>query len=157
MEEFLPPISIIPAGHKHLYSITVMTEKYFPYTGFHFGEILRRMANPNIRYFVAIANGHTVGYIDFEAKPDRSTSQILGLGVLEEFRRHGIGRRLIERALEEIPEFKNIDGKPITRVELMVAENNEVAKKLYESHGFHRHGLLDRELGGSKVLIYVRE
>ncbi len=153
----LPLFSIVPAQKRHLYSVTVMTQRFFPYTGFNYAEILRRMANPLIKYFVAVAGGHTIGFVDFELKPERSSAQILGLGVLEEWRQKGVGKALLEYALNEIRSHTDADGKPIRQVELLVSEANPAALTLYRHLGFRQHGLLDRMLGGQTILVFVKE
>jgi RimJ/RimL family protein N-acetyltransferase len=58
----------------------------------------------------------------------------LGLMVAAEYRRQGIGRALLERAVEWAR------GAAIRKLELHVFPHNEPAIKLYESFGFVREG-----------------
>ena len=59
-----------------------------------------------------------------------------GVSVRKEFRRRGIGRRLIETAISET---KNWPG--FCRIELECTLNNAGAIRLYESLGFEREGI----------------
>jgi ribosomal protein S18 acetylase RimI-like enzyme len=56
----------------------------------------------------------------------------LGIGLLPEFRGKGIGRKLMQRAIDAAFEFG------ITRIELTVRESNVNAIALYKSSGFER-------------------
>ena len=137
------------ATARELYSITSMTVKYFPYTGFSFAEITRRMQNPAIEYFVALLDGHTAGFVDFELKQD--CGQILGLAVLEEYRNFGIGQALLAKAIEQI----KAAGK--TRAELLVSQTNPIALHLYEKHGFYYSRAFSQMYAGQNVLVYEKQ
>jgi ribosomal protein S18 acetylase RimI-like enzyme len=62
-------------------------------------------------------------------------SAILGMGLLPEFRRKGIGKELIQRALAAARTFG------FHRVELTVRQNNANAIELYREVGFEIEGL----------------
>jgi ribosomal-protein-alanine N-acetyltransferase len=57
-------------------------------------------------------------------------AEILTLGVDPEWRRHGIGRALIEDL------FNRLGDAGVSRVSLEVASDNAGAMRLYEKHGF---------------------
>lgn len=147
--EVAEEIVVERASQKQLYSIAAMTAHYFPYAGFSHSAILERLENPGIVYLVALAQGHTAGYIDYDLKED--SAQILGLAVLDEWRGKGIAKRLLQKAVEEI----GLAGK--RRVELLVAENNEAAKKLYSACGFAVTGKLERRLWDQEVLVMKKQ
>jgi ribosomal protein S18 acetylase RimI-like enzyme len=60
---------------------------------------------------------------------------VLGIALLPEFRRQGIGGRLIGQTLDAAQVFG------LRRVELTVRENNAVAIELYKKFGFAIEGL----------------
>ena len=60
---------------------------------------------------------------------------VLGIALLPEFRRQGIGARLIQQTLGAAQAFG------LCRVELTVRENNAVAIELYKRVGFEIEGL----------------
>lgn len=62
----------------------------------------------------------------------------LGIGVLPEYRGHGLGRRLIEAAL------RAADAAGFERVDLTVRADNIRAATLYERVGFVREGVMRR-------------
>lgn len=139
--------SIRKAGRKELYSISVMTRKFFPYTGFTMDKVIERMADRNIAYFVALMNGYTVGFVDIQFFPRKKQAKILGLAVLEEFRRKGIGEKLFNKALLECR--KRNCGKIL----LLVSVDNEAARNLYSKLGFRTVGKLKRKLWDREVLV----
>lgn len=151
-------IQIVPAQRKHLYTLNLLTKKYFPYANFTYAEITRRMADPNIVYLVAQKGtaGNTMGFVDYELKPDRQSAQILGLAVLEEHRMQGIGRRLLQEALTKIAGYRDLQGRPIRSVELLVSVQNHAAIALYGKFGFEKKGILDRTLYGQQVLVFAK-
>jgi ribosomal protein S18 acetylase RimI-like enzyme len=93
--------------------------------------------------FVADDHGRIVGWCDIFPSP-REVSQhvgVLGMGVLREWRRQGIGRRLIEAALAAAAgRFEQVD--------LDVYAGNPAALALYRNVGFVAQG---RKRGGRKL------
>jgi mycothiol synthase len=82
--------------------------------------------------FIAELNGKPVGAVN--AHIDRKRKEKMGflrrLGVVPEFRKRGIGRRLMEKAIESLKErgMKSVQG--------WTRENKVVCKSLLESMGF---------------------
>jgi ribosomal protein S18 acetylase RimI-like enzyme len=95
----------------------------------------------NLKYhwphLVALAEGKVVGWCDITAldRPVFAHAGSLGIGVLASYRGHGIGRALIQAALEKAKQ------KALTRIELTVRENNKPAIALYKKFGFLEEGL----------------
>ena len=75
---------------------------------------------------------------------------MLGLAVLKELQGKGLGRRLLEKALEFALE------KNCQKMFLLVSEDNAIALKLYQKYGFVRKGVLEKQLGGKTVLLYAK-
>ena len=86
---------------------------------------------------VALSAGQVIGWCDALRKPRpiHVHSGVLGIGLLPEFRRIGLGERLIQRTLAAAREFG------FHRVELTVREDNANAIALYKKVGFEIEGL----------------
>ena len=86
---------------------------------------------------VAVSAGQVVGWCDVVAKPRPIYAHVgvLGVAILPEFRRQGVGGRLIRQALDAARAFG------FNRVELSVRENNAGAIALYKRVGFEIEGL----------------
>lgn len=86
--------------------------------------------------FVALVDGRVVGWCDILPidRPVKSHGGVLGLGILPEHRRRGIGTALIEAALARAK------AGGLTRVELVVRKRNARAIALYERLGFVHEG-----------------
>jgi L-phenylalanine/L-methionine N-acetyltransferase len=65
----------------------------------------------------------------------------IGLSVTHDWRRHGVGQALMERAIDWARE-----SGVITRLELEVLTRNDAAIHLYERLGFEREGVIRRAL-----------
>lgn len=86
-------------------------------------------ANP-AGIFVAEAEGKIVGYITTRIDPEAGRGRIPNLAVAADWRGHGLGRELIERALDY---FRGLD------LEYAVIETmaqNAIGHHLYQSCGF---------------------
>ncbi len=138
-------LEIRPASRKELYTITVLTRKFFPYTGFNMEMISKRLRNRSVHYLVALYKGYTAGFIDF--KENAKSIKIMGLAVIPELQGKGIGKKLILEALE----FAVRKGKEV--VYLLVAMENSIAIRMYEEFGFRRKGKLERKIWGQEVLL----
>ena len=90
-----------------------------------FGSFLATLANSQERIFVAAMGSELVGYIGLWRMFD--SVHITNLAVKEEYRRQGIGLRLLAEA------EKWAGGFPLT---LELRANNTAAKALYEKFGF---------------------
>ncbi|MFL5579460.1 MAG: GNAT family N-acetyltransferase [Gemmatimonadaceae bacterium] len=84
--------------------------------------------------------GEVVGWCDVsrDLRPGYGHGGRLGMGLLPAHRGQGLGRRLIEAALEGARQ------KGMERVELEVYASNERALRLYEHVGFEREGVRRR-------------
>lgn len=90
---------------------------------------LDELLNGHSKYFVAVAkNDAVIGYIGLHHVFDEA--YITNLAVSPDFRRLGIGKALLSRALETC---RSMD---ISSVTLEVRESNVVAMSLYRSFGF---------------------
>ena len=81
-------------------------------------------------------DGAICGHIDLRARPERTASHrcLLGMGVHRDWRRHGLGARLLAYALDWACE------QGLAWVDLEVLSNNLPARRLYERSGFVQTG-----------------
>jgi len=84
------------------------------------------------RYFAAKEGGKIIGYVGYQRVLDEG--HITNLAVHPDFRRHGIGRKLVEKSVEEAK------SSGLKSLILEVREKNTAAQKLYESLGFSNVG-----------------
>jgi len=91
----------------------------------------------DIPQFVALHGNEVIGFCDIRPKALEGFKHTgtLGMGVLKNYRRQGIGERLI---VETIAKAK---GQGLDRIELEVFASNLPAIQLYEKLGFEVEGL----------------
>lgn len=82
--------------------------------------------------WAAQKNDRILGFILIRRIADEM--EILNLAVDSDARRRGIGRRLLQRALQEA------DQHGVTQLHLEVRESNAAARAFYSSAGFAEHG-----------------
>jgi RimJ/RimL family protein N-acetyltransferase len=97
-------------------------------------KLLRR--HPDAALLVAEAPEGIVGRLSVTRDQHPSSSHVadIGLMVAREYRRRGVGRALLEAAVE----WSKRSG--ISKLELHVFPYNEAAIRLYEAFGFEREG-----------------
>ena len=138
-------LEIREAGKRELYSITILTRKFFTYTNFNMQKILKRMKNPKVHYLVALYDGHTIGYVDFTE--NKKSIRVMGLAVLEEFQGNGIGKALLKEAIRFARKVKK------ENVHLLVSADNMKALNMYGKLGFKSAGKLNRKLYGKTIYL----
>jgi ribosomal protein S18 acetylase RimI-like enzyme len=149
-----PEVEIRPARESDAESIrdavqAIAAEKSYLATveGFSLEEtraFLKRIVEGNLPQVTAVAGHRVVGFCDILPNSAAGFAHVarLGMGVRSEWRRQGIGRRLLDACLALA---KNVG---IEKVELEVFSDNIGAIRLYESRGFRREGV---KLRGRKL------
>ena len=107
---------------------------------------------------VALLDGEVVGWCDVLPTHGQARSHIgtLGIGLVPSARRRGIGEKLMKSAIDAAWQTG------ITRIELTVRADNQVAKTLYERLGFVVEGLhrrsfrVDGEYADSYAMALLR-
>lgn len=99
-------------------------------------RVVRASIEQHIPHYVAVDGTELVGWCDIRprAEPGFTHTGRLGMGVRADYRRRGIGRRLVAATIEEARTFG------LLRVELEVFSSNIPAIRLYESLGFVEEG-----------------
>lgn len=90
------------------------------------------------RVWIAVADdGAIAGHIDLRARtePGAGHRALLGMGVQRDYRRHGLGARLVDTALAWARATA-----PLEWVDLDVLSVNRAARRLYERTGFVQTG-----------------
>ncbi|WOH50318.1 GNAT family N-acetyltransferase [Bradyrhizobium sp. sBnM-33] len=103
---------------------------------------------------VAVSDGQVIGWCDIvpNPRPIYSHVGVLGIALLPEFRRQGIGGRLMRQTLDAARDFG------LRRVELTVRESNAAAIRLYKKFGFEIEGLQRNRIlvdGGYENLVLM--
>ena len=93
-------------------------------------------------HVIAVLDDTVIGWCDITSlnRPVFSHVGSLGIGVLKDFRGHGIGKALMKTALELASQ------KGLTRIELTVREDNKRAFELYKKLGFKVEGIHQKSM-----------
>jgi ribosomal protein S18 acetylase RimI-like enzyme len=92
--------------------------------------------------FLALDGEAVVGWCDITPPSTREVHRhvgVLGIGLLPPYRGRGLGRQLMQAALDAAR------AKGLTRIELKVRATNTRARALYEKMGFVLEGTLRRD------------
>jgi len=94
--------------------------------------IRESIENENTRLYLALINGEAAGYMGVQIFSGEG--YVTNVATLPEYRRQGVARALIERALQNEMEFLTLE----------VRESNFAAISLYQKLGFERVGVRPR-------------
>lgn len=140
-------VEIVPITQDHIESfhrtldIVARERRYLAFLEAPPIESTRAFISNNIKYgypqLVAVSAGEVIGWCDVvpRQRPVHAHVGVLGMGLLPQFRRQGLGGRLIRQTLVAARAFG------LTRVELTVRQDNPGAIELYKQVGFAIEGL----------------
>jgi ribosomal protein S18 acetylase RimI-like enzyme len=119
-------------------------------------RFVRQNIATNNPQFVAVADDKIVGWCDIvrgTATQERHCGG-LGMGVLADWRGHGLGKRLLADTIAAA------DEDNFLRIELSVYSNNHTAIQLYRNFGFVEEGRLVRArlsaAGATDIILMAR-
>jgi ribosomal protein S18 acetylase RimI-like enzyme len=140
-------VEIVPIAQDHIESFhraldfVARERRYLAFLEAPPFESVQAFVLDNIKHgypeLVAVSDGLVVGWCDVvpNPRPIHAHVGVLGMALLPEFRRQGIGGRLMRQTLDAAQAFG------LRRVELTVRESNVVAIELYKKIGFATEGL----------------
>jgi ribosomal protein S18 acetylase RimI-like enzyme len=131
-------------AEKDLPEINGLVEKEFPYVERSSEKLKEKMREGRIVIFKAVKAKRILGFIEVEFF-EQEIARINGLSVKEDARDKGVGKTLLQSAVEFLKE------KDVKRIVLLVKQSNRKAKELYEKNGFKFIGLYHREIDNAVV------
>lgn len=162
--ETMASVEIVPMAQDHIESyhrsldLVARERRYLAFLEAPPLESTRAFVLDNIEHgypqLIAVSAGQVVGWCDVVPNPRPIYAHVglLGLALLPEFRRQGIGGRLMRQTLGAARDFG------LRRVELTVRESNVVAIEIYKKFGFAVEGLQRNRIlvdGGYQNLVLM--
>jgi len=141
---------IRPAERADLLAVYRIEQSSFPQP-WPFSAFEQYLGEPG---FLVATDGSVIGYVvaDTVHKHGRRMGHIKDLAVHEEYRRGGVGSKLLKRAIGIL------DTEGADAVKLEVRESNESAIELYCEHGFEQRTTVPNYYSdGERALVLVRE
>jgi ribosomal-protein-alanine N-acetyltransferase len=126
-------ILIEPMQLRDVQAVAEIERISFP-TAWQADAFRNQLGNPSACFLVARCQGAVVGYMGMWVIAEEA--HITTLAAHPDWRRQGIGTRLLRTALAEA------HRRGATRATLEVRENNRAARAMYEKHGFAMVALL---------------
>lgn len=121
------PYEIIPATLRDLNSLRHLEKVCFPQDAWALFDLAAVLTFPNVIRLKALHEREMIGFVAGDPRPSQDFSWIATIGVLPDYQRQGIGRRLLHLCEEQLP---------TTRVRLSVRISNENAIQLYRQEGY---------------------
>ncbi len=140
-------MDIAKVSDSDLHEVAELIMKEFPYMNATPEKLRERVGRKNYFIYKAVVGSEIAGFVDFEIDSSGGLGKLNGLEVKGKFRARGIGKGLLKFAVE----FMQSAG--CERIQLLVKEGNEKAKKLYSEFGFGFAGMYNKQLDGSLVEI----
>lgn len=128
-------IKIEPASWRDLNQLRHLEKICFPKDAWPLLDLIGVLTFPNVVRLKADHLGRMIGFIAGDIRQHEQVSWIATLGVLPEYRRQGIGQKLLSACEERLP-------TPYIR--LCVRTSNEEAIRLYRKNGYNITGKWQR-------------
>ncbi len=123
----LERLQILPATWRDFRSVQRLERLCFLHDAWPWFDVLAALIFPQTVRLKAVCAGQTVGFVVGDRRRRQDLGWIATLGVHPDWRRHGIGRRLL-RACEA--------ALGVGRVKLTVRASNHAARELYRQEGY---------------------
>ncbi len=120
----------------------------------------RSLQDPNEKVYTAILNNKTVGFVYYINKPPTNGTILLEMmGVRKNYRRQGIGKRLLNFSDEKVVEdFKKKGINNIATIHLTTSEDNLAAQSLYLQCDYKKEGRIKELVGkGNTEIVMVKK
>jgi ribosomal-protein-alanine N-acetyltransferase len=142
-------IDLLPATWRDLKAVHQLERTCFELDAWPLLDILGVLTIPQIIRYKAQQDEKMIGFIAADLRRSQATAWIATLAVLPEYRRSGVGARLLERCEE------NID---LPLIRLCVRENNLPAIQLYLKYGYQQVDTWKKYYrGGDNALVFEKE
>jgi ribosomal protein S18 acetylase RimI-like enzyme len=121
-------LNIAPAGWRQLRQVMDLEQACFQQDAWPWLDLLAALTFPETVRLLAIWDGQPAGFVVGDRRSREGLGWIASIGVHPDFRRRGIGGRLLqecERALK------------VRRVRLTLRVSNQAARRLYQVNGYY--------------------
>lgn len=108
-------------------------------------EWQERPKNPLSYIFIAKDGAQPIGLLGFRVEVEEKNTHLWGMFVNPHYRGKGLGRKLMEYAIEKAKSIENIDS-----LTLDVNEDQQAAISMYQSMGFQQYGSYVYTMGDEK-------
>lgn len=126
----------------------VLHGQAFPSTYYSAQTVLGRLSEQN-QLFIATSDDQLTGYVYIEVDPHHGEGSIEYIAVSDQFRRQGIGKKLLSFALDQLFAYEGIE-----KISLCVDNENEKAIGLYQAAGFKvKHELIHVKVDKKAVVL----
>lgn len=120
-------MDILPATLRDLGSLRRIEHACFPKDSWPLLDLIAVLTWPDVIRLKAVEDGLMIGFIAGDPRPSENLAWIATIGVLPEYRRHGIGRALLRACEKKLPQ---------QRIRLCVRVSNEGAIEMYKREGY---------------------
>ena len=129
------PAIIEPATWRDLNSLRHLEQACFPHDAWPLWDLIGVLTFSNVVRLKAMSDGRLVGFIAADIRRAEGLAWIATIGVLPEYRQHGIGAALLGACENRLV---------VPRIRLSVRASNGPAIRMYTRLGYKRSGAWSR-------------
>lgn len=130
------PVDLVPATVEHREFVRELSADVFARFGDYETMLTRWMIRPGVRTVIARLDGEAIGFSIYLCSPGEREVELLAIAVAPAWQFRGVGRRMLAHMEREAKRLALTDESAWVR--LTVAEDNVVARGLFERSGYER-------------------
>lgn len=144
-------VKILPVVEEDARDILPLIQEYFPYYNLDLDKLVKRIQSPKFWFHKSIEKNQLTGFAEWEIIDEKNKIlRLNGIAVFPRFQGKGYAHALMRKGEEDA----RVRG--IKKITLLVGENNQPAKELYEKNEYQFVRMHSKKIAGQVAEVWEK-